>query len=285
MVQGAHLGAKELRPLDHVRRRRRNDLQPQDGYRNFPYAGWLVQRDIGKKLTLGAEVFYHGPEGLATPQTRSATLLDFGGYYKFRDPGFQLLFCYGHTIAGQSENYAYLGLYWTWGKQSDKRQPDTAMNRMGSRPTLVPSGGLRISDVYSGTREVGMNVTGSDAILLAHATFGVLGTILAMFVFVEALNASEQNAQRIRRAALGVTLCMVAAWIAGGYWYLQFYLAEKGHDPRRAVAAGSFAVHGNEGASVPDDADLVPVSTDRRSETSFFPKCGQPAGWCSASPC
>jgi hypothetical protein len=46
-----------------------------DGYRNFPFAGWLVQRDIGKKLTLGSEVFYHGPEGLATPQTGSAALL------------------------------------------------------------------------------------------------------------------------------------------------------------------------------------------------------------------
>jgi len=86
------------------------------GYRNFPFAGWLVQRDLGKKVTLGAEVFYHGPEGLATPQTRPATLVDVGGYYKFRDPGFQLLFCYGHTAVGQTENYAYLGLYWTWGK-------------------------------------------------------------------------------------------------------------------------------------------------------------------------
>jgi hypothetical protein len=40
------------------------------GYRNFPFAGWLVQRDLGKKWTLGTEVFYHGPEGPATPQTR-----------------------------------------------------------------------------------------------------------------------------------------------------------------------------------------------------------------------
>jgi hypothetical protein len=86
------------------------------GYRNYPFAGWLVQRDLGKKVTLGTEVFYHGPEGLATAQTRPATLIDIGGYYKFRDPGFQLLFCYGHTAIGQTENYAYLGLYWTWGK-------------------------------------------------------------------------------------------------------------------------------------------------------------------------
>jgi hypothetical protein len=91
-------------------------LVNQIGYRNFPFAGWLVQRDLGKKVTLGTEVFYHGPEGIATPQTRPATLVDVGGYYKFRDPGFQLLFCYGHTAVGQTENYAYLGLYWTWGK-------------------------------------------------------------------------------------------------------------------------------------------------------------------------
>jgi hypothetical protein len=85
------------------------------GNRDFTYGGWLVQRDIGNKLTLGTEVFSHGPEGLATAQTRSATLVDVGGYYYFRNPGFQLLFCYGHTAVGQTENYAYLGLYWTWG--------------------------------------------------------------------------------------------------------------------------------------------------------------------------
>ena len=102
-----------------------------DGLRNYPFAGWLVQRDLGKKFTLGTELFYHGAEGLAAAQTKSATLLDFGGYYKFRDPGFQLLFAYGHTVAGQSENYAYAGLYWTWGHKSaaPDKDSDTAMNR------------------------------------------------------------------------------------------------------------------------------------------------------------
>ncbi|MGO9642996.1 MAG: hypothetical protein ACLP1Y_17020 [Candidatus Acidiferrales bacterium] len=93
-------------------------IVPAPGYRDFAYGGWLVQRDIGKKLTLGAEVFSHGAEGVATAQTGSATMVDAGGYYYFRNPGFQLLFCYGHSIAGQAENYAYLGLYWTWGNGS-----------------------------------------------------------------------------------------------------------------------------------------------------------------------
>jgi hypothetical protein len=97
-----------------------------DGYRDFPFGGWVVQRDLGKKFTLGAEVFYHGAEGFAAPQTRHAVLLDVGGYYYFRNPGFQLLYSYGHSVAGQTENYAYVGLYWTWGKQGDKK--DSAMN-------------------------------------------------------------------------------------------------------------------------------------------------------------
>jgi hypothetical protein len=89
----------------------------QVDYKSFSYAGWLLQRDVGEKWTLGGELWYHGPEGLATPQIHSATMFDFGGYYYFLKPAFQLLFCLGHTVAGQSETYAYLGLYWTWGKK------------------------------------------------------------------------------------------------------------------------------------------------------------------------
>jgi hypothetical protein len=72
-----------------------------------------------------------------------------------------------------------------------------------------------------------VKVTANDAILLAHATFGVLGTVSAVWVFVEALNAREQNLQRIRRAALAVAIFMVAAWILGGYWYLAYYPVER----------------------------------------------------------
>ncbi len=95
-------------------------IVPQTGYRNFTYGGWLLQRDIGKKLTLGAEVFSHRPEGLASPQTMSATMIDVGGYYYIRNPGLQILFAYGHTAFGQTENYAYLGMYWTWGSKPGK---------------------------------------------------------------------------------------------------------------------------------------------------------------------
>lgn len=97
---------------------------PQTDYRNFLYTGWLVKRQINERLELGAEVFAHGREGLATPQYQSSTMVDIGGYYHFKHhPGEQFLFCYGHSIAGQTENYAYAGLYWTWGKDQPASSP------------------------------------------------------------------------------------------------------------------------------------------------------------------
>jgi hypothetical protein len=89
---------------------------PQTGYSNYPYTGWLVKREFSKRLEVGTEIFAHGAEGEAAAQTQSATMADLGVYYHFKNPDHQLLAAYGHSIAGQTENYAYLGLYWTWGK-------------------------------------------------------------------------------------------------------------------------------------------------------------------------
>jgi uncharacterized membrane protein YwaF len=72
-----------------------------------------------------------------------------------------------------------------------------------------------------------MNITASDVILMAHATLGVLGTVAAVWVFVEALNAQESNAARTRTASFAVAAFMIATWIVGGYWYIHFYPPEK----------------------------------------------------------
>ena len=92
---------------------------PQSGYNNYLYGGFLVKREINKKLELSAEIFSHAREGFAAAQTQASTMIDAGGYYHFKSPGLQLLFAYGHSIAGQTENYAYLGLYKTWGNDKD----------------------------------------------------------------------------------------------------------------------------------------------------------------------
>ena len=97
---------------------------PQDGYHDFPYGGFLLKREMNKKLELAAEIFAHGGEGVATPQTQASTMIDAGGYWHLKgEDTMQLLFAYGHSVAGQTENYAYLGLYWTWGKD-DKKDDD-----------------------------------------------------------------------------------------------------------------------------------------------------------------
>jgi hypothetical protein len=96
-------------------------------YRSYLYGGYLVKRGINKKLELAAEVFSHGREGFSAPQTQPSTLIDVGGYYHFKYPGLQFLFAYGHSVAGQTENYAYLGLYKTWGKDKQKAATGDAM--------------------------------------------------------------------------------------------------------------------------------------------------------------
>jgi len=92
-------------------------VNQQQGFRNYAYTGWLVKRKFSERLELGTEIFAHAAEGEAAPQSKAATMADLGMYYHFKNPNHQLLAAYGHTLAGQTENYAYLGLYWTWGKK------------------------------------------------------------------------------------------------------------------------------------------------------------------------
>lgn len=92
----------------------------QTEYRSFPYGGFLLKKELSERLELAGEVFSHGREGFAAAQTESSTMIDAGGYYHFKREGTQLLFAYGHSVAGQTENYGYLGMYWTWGKGDKK---------------------------------------------------------------------------------------------------------------------------------------------------------------------
>jgi hypothetical protein len=115
------------------------EVVPQTGYRNFSYGGFLLKYTLSERLELGGEVFSHGAEGVAAPQTRSATMIDFGGYYHFKhNPNEQFLFCYGHSVAGQPENYAYVGMYWTWGgKGGQKSEAPGGFYHPGMSPAGV----------------------------------------------------------------------------------------------------------------------------------------------------
>jgi hypothetical protein len=96
-----------------------------EGQKNYPFAGWLLQKDIGEKWTLGGEIFGQGKD---TPDARATTFLNVGGYYKFT-PDFNLLFSAGHSISGDRHTVAYLGLWWAWGGE------ESATEKTGAAPT------------------------------------------------------------------------------------------------------------------------------------------------------
>jgi len=102
-------------------------LVHQIGLRSFPYGGFLLKKEFSERLELAGELFVHGHEGVVAPQSGASAMIDLGGYYHFKNPNHQLLFAYGHSIAGQTENYGYLGLYWTWGKNEKKNTARTAL--------------------------------------------------------------------------------------------------------------------------------------------------------------
>jgi len=66
-----------------------------------------------------------------------------------------------------------------------------------------------------------------EIILMLHPTFGVLALVAAVWVFVEALNASEANISRLRSASVLAAILIWLAYIVGGYWYVIFYGGDK----------------------------------------------------------
>jgi hypothetical protein len=85
-------------------------LNSAPGERDHPYGGWLLQRALSKRLTLGGELF---AEGRDADDDKGFAALNFGGIYT---PGehFSLLFSAGHSVAGDVHTFWYFAFYWTW---------------------------------------------------------------------------------------------------------------------------------------------------------------------------
>jgi len=89
-----------------------------EGQRDYPFAGWLLQKDIGEKWTLGGEVFGRSKD---TVGGQGTTIVNVGGFYKFT-PDFNLLFSAGHSVGGENHAVAYLGLWWAFGGDAKAEQ-------------------------------------------------------------------------------------------------------------------------------------------------------------------
>lgn len=103
-----------------------------DGQRDYPFGGWLLQKDFGERWTLGGEVFARGKD---TVDGRATTLLNVGGYYKFT-PDFNLLFSVGRDVSGERHTVAYLGLWWAFGGD-EKTEPKAGAAPVAARWSLA----------------------------------------------------------------------------------------------------------------------------------------------------
>ncbi|HUK12025.1 MAG TPA: transporter [Thermoanaerobaculaceae bacterium] len=82
--------------------------------RNFASGGWLLQRDLSERLTLGAEVFASGRSSEGSP---SSAVFNAGGQVNFSKQ-VSLLFSAGHSFSGARQRIAYIALYVTGGPGS-----------------------------------------------------------------------------------------------------------------------------------------------------------------------
>jgi hypothetical protein len=87
------------------------------GQRSYAFGGWLLQRDFGKYLTLGGEMY---DQGASTIAGRYSTFYNVGGYLKPSDT-VNVLFSVGHSVAGEDHAVAYFGLYFDWGPRQDAK--------------------------------------------------------------------------------------------------------------------------------------------------------------------
>jgi hypothetical protein len=86
-------------------------INTASGMRSHPFGGWLLQRAINKRITLGGEVYAEGTQGLNLP---AFAILTLGGYYNVNEH-FSILFNAGRQAAGGPHTIGCFGLYWTWG--------------------------------------------------------------------------------------------------------------------------------------------------------------------------
>ncbi len=108
------------------------------GMKNAPFAGWLLQRQLSERLTIGGEAFH---QGAPSSDARGATLLDAGGYYTLHG-ALSLLFMAGHSIRGETHTVGYLGLYYTWGNREAGSATRAYMSlpRVDCGPRRMPAG-------------------------------------------------------------------------------------------------------------------------------------------------
>jgi len=94
-------------------------INPGPGNRNWVFAGWELQRDLGQHLTLGGEVFYHGAQ--AQGQTDGVGF-NVGGMVHF-DPVNHIVFSAGRDFIQSTYTFTgYLAYEWTFPADAQEKE-------------------------------------------------------------------------------------------------------------------------------------------------------------------
>ena len=84
---------------------------PGDGNQDWSYAGWLVQRDLSKKLTLGVEAYHNTA---MTIGGQASTGFNAGGQVNLSEEH-HILFTAGRNVTGDKQSIFYVGYQFTTG--------------------------------------------------------------------------------------------------------------------------------------------------------------------------
>ena len=93
-------------------------INPGTGNKNWVFAGWEVQRDFGKGLTLGGEIFYHGASIVG--QTDGVGF-NLGGEIHFDDVNHIVLSLGRDFIQTTYAFTGYVAYEWTFPNESEDK--------------------------------------------------------------------------------------------------------------------------------------------------------------------
>lgn len=84
-------------------------INPGSNNKNWVFAGWEIQYDFSKAVTLGGEIFYHSAD---SKDSKSGTGINIGGSINPSEK-FHIIFSLGHSLTKDNTFSSYFGLLWT----------------------------------------------------------------------------------------------------------------------------------------------------------------------------
>jgi len=84
-------------------------INPGTNNKNWIFAGWEIQYDFSKLLTLGGELYYYTA---TTTDSRSSVAFNLGGFINFSEK-VHIIFSFGHNLTNDNFFTSYAGLLWT----------------------------------------------------------------------------------------------------------------------------------------------------------------------------